>query len=52
MTVTEEARRYLPNAYEPFNFDFVLLVIEKDVITTNLLNLNPPLTIIFTFIVN
>ena len=37
MTVTEETRRYLPSAYEPFNFDFVLLVIAKDVvITTNL----------------
>ena len=27
--VTEETRRYLFNAYEPFNFDFVLMVIEK-----------------------
>ena len=29
--VTEETRRYLLNAYEPFNFDFVLLVLKKDV---------------------
>ena len=37
--VNEQARRYLFNAYEPFNFDFELLVVEKDVvITTNLTN--------------
>ena len=29
--VTEETRRYLYNAHEPFNFNFELLVIEKDV---------------------
>ena len=32
--VTEETRRYLFNAYEPFNFDFVLK--KTLVITTNL----------------
>ena len=30
-TVTEETRLYLFNTYEPFNFNFVLLVIEEDV---------------------
>ena len=34
--VTEETRRYLFNAYEPFNFDFVLK--KTLVITTNLTN--------------
>ena len=29
--VTEEARLYLFKAYEPFNFNFLLLIIEKDV---------------------
>ena len=29
--VTEETRLYLFNAYELFSFNFVLLVIEKDV---------------------
>ena len=29
--VTEETRRYLFNIYEPFNFDFELLIVEKDV---------------------
>ena len=29
--VTEETRLYLFNAYEPVSFNFVLLVIEKDV---------------------
>ena len=34
--VTEEIRRYLLHAYEPFNFDFVLK--KTLVITTNLTN--------------
>ena len=34
--VTEETRRYLLDAYEPFNFDFVLK--KMLVITTNLTN--------------
>ena len=35
--VTEKTRLYLFNAYEPFNFNFLLLVIEKTlVVTTNL----------------
>ena len=34
--VTEETRRYLLHAYEPFNFDFVLK--KTLVITTNLTN--------------
>ena len=39
---TEGTRRYLLNAYEPFNFDFVLLIVEKTlVITTNLTNPEP-----------
>ena len=29
--VTEETRPYLFNAYELFSFNFVLLVIEKDI---------------------
>ena len=29
--VTEETKLYLLNAYEPFSFNFVLLVVEKDV---------------------
>ena len=29
--VAEETRSYLFNAYEPFSFNFVLLVIERDV---------------------
>ena len=29
--VTEETRPYLFNLFEPFNFNFVLLVIEKDI---------------------
>ena len=28
---TEKTRNYLLNTYEPSNFDFVLLVVEKDV---------------------
>ena len=31
LAVTEETRLYLFNTYEQFNFNFVLLVIEKDV---------------------
>ena len=30
LAVPEETRLYLFNAYESFNFDFMLLVIEKD----------------------
>ena len=29
--VTEETKLYLFNAYESFSFNFVLLVVEKDV---------------------
>ena len=29
--VTEETKLFLFNKYEPFNFNFVFLVIEKDV---------------------
>ena len=29
--VTEETILYLFNAYEPFNFDFVLLFVKKEV---------------------
>ena len=36
--VTEETRLYLFNAYELFSFNFVLLVIEKDVSHPNLTN--------------
>ena len=39
--VTEETRPYLFNAYKPFTFNFVLLVIGKDVIMTNLTNPGP-----------
>ena len=37
---TEENRIFLFDAYEPFNFNFVLVVIEKDapLIRTNLTN--------------
>ena len=30
-TVAEESRLYIFNKYKPFNFNFVLLFIEKDV---------------------
>ena len=30
-TVAKETRLYLFNANEPFNFDFLLMVIQKDV---------------------
>ena len=40
ITVTEETRLYLFNAYEPFNSDFVLLVNKKTLVTTT--NLNNP----------
>ena len=48
--VTEETRRYLFNAYEPFNFDFVLK--KTLVITTNLTNPEtaPDILIIFILI--
>ena len=29
--INEETRPYLSNVFEPFNFSFVLLVIEKDI---------------------
>ena len=39
VTVTEETRLYLFNAYEPFNSNFVLLVNEKTLVTAaNLTN--------------
>ena len=40
ITVTEETRLYLFNAYEPFNSNFVLLVNKKTLVTTT--NLNNP----------
>ena len=48
--VTEETRRYLFNAYEPFNFDLVLK--KTLVITTNLTNPEtaPDILIIFILI--
>ena len=33
--VTEEIRRYMAKVQEPFNFDFVLLVVEKDTTDTS-----------------
>ena len=40
ITVTEETKLYLFNAYEPFNSNFVLLVNKKTLVTTT--NLNNP----------
>ena len=36
--VAEETRPNLFNAYEPFNFNFVLLVVERDVSYHDLLD--------------
>ena len=37
--VTKETRLYLSNAYEPFSFNFVFVIIENDVSYHDLLDL-------------
>ena len=39
ISIVTETRLYLLNAYEPFSFNFMLLVVEKTLVsTTNLTN--------------